>query len=383
MDIDILVIGAGIAGCSLTYRLADKARILVVDAEPQAGYHATGRSAAMYMASYGTPTIRALTRASRAFFESPPAGFTEQPLLAPRGLLYLVNKDQVAFKEESLAQMLASGAQVVEMTPEQIQADVPCVRVDRLHGGVYEAGAMDIDVDALLQGFVRGARQQGAQFRYAVTVSQANYYADGWHVRLSDGTTVKATIVVNAAGAWAPQIGSLFSGVDAGLQPKRRSAFTFTAQYAGEDSPLPAEVFHDWPTIMAIDETFYFKPDAGQLLGSPANADPVVAHDVVAEELDIAHGIDRIITATRLQIRRPNHTWAGLRTFASDNEFVIGWDPDAPKFFWLAGQGGYGIQTAPGASLLACDLLLNKALNERLVAENVDTMTVSPRRFVS
>src|SRR5699024_5642850 len=146
-----------------------------------------------------------------------------------------------------------------------------------------------------------------------VSVTQANYSDDKWHIRLSDGTELTATIVVNAAGAWASQIGRLFSGSDAGLQPKRRSAFTFTAQYADEETPLPVEEFSGWPTVMAIDEAFYFKPDAGQLLGSPANADPVTAHDVVAEELDIAYGIDRITTATRLQIRRPNHTWAGLR----------------------------------------------------------------------
>jgi len=259
MNVDILVIGAGIAGCSLTYRLADKANILVVDTESYAGHHATGRSAAMYIASYGTPTIRALTRASRAFFDAPPKGFTEQPLLGERGLLYLVNKQQIAFKDKTLLEMRASGANLIELSPQEAASKVSCINIDQLHGGLFEADAMDIDVDALLQGFVRGAKQHGAKFHHKVSVIQANYKDDKWHVHLSDGTELTATIVVNAAGAWASQIGSLFSGIDAGLQPKRRSAFTFTAQYANEETPLAVEEFSHWPTVMAIDEAFYFK----------------------------------------------------------------------------------------------------------------------------
>src|SRR5699024_5040174 len=202
---------------------------LVVDTESHAGHHATGRSAAMYIASYGTPTIRALTRASRAFFDAPPEGFTKQPLLGERGLLYLVKKEQIAFKNKTLLEMRASGANLVEVSPQEIASRVSCVQVDPLHGGLFEADAMDIDVDALLQGFIRGAKQNGVKFHHKVSVTQANYSDDKWHIRLSDGTELTATIVVNAAGAWASQIGRLFSGIDAGLQPKRRSAFTFTA----------------------------------------------------------------------------------------------------------------------------------------------------------
>src|SRR5690606_21070041 len=185
------------------------------------------------------------------------------------------------------------------------------------------------------------------------------------------------------AGAWAQQVAQQFGASHVGLQPKRRTAFTFKAIDAQTNEPISPEVFEKWPAVVGIDESFYFKPDAGQLLGSPANADPVDPHDVVAEELDIAMGIDRIMTATTMQIRRPSHTWAGLRSFVSDGDFVIGWDGRAQGFFWLVGQGGYGIQSAPGASLLASNLLLGEPLDASLEAEGVDVSAITPTRFAA
>ncbi|WP_026638711.1 NAD(P)/FAD-dependent oxidoreductase [Bordetella petrii] len=374
---DYLIIGAGMAGASLAYRLRDRGAVMVVERESQAGYHSSGRSAAMFMETYGTPAIRALTRASRRFFESPPDGFSDHPLLGDRGVVYIAHEGQQGLLAETMAQLQATGATIRAMTADDVVGRVPCVRREGLIGAIEEPDAKDIDVHALLQGFLRGARQAGVEFAYNATVQRAARQDDAWLVGLSNGATVAARNVVDAAGAWGEQVAGVFGVAPLGLQPKRRSAFTFKpdaadGQWADSDR---------WPAVVGVDESFYFKPDAGQFLGSPANADPVEPHDVVAEELDVAIGIDRICTATTLTIRRPSHTWAGLRSFLPDGDFAVGWDPDVSGFFWLVGQGGYGIQTAPGASLLAANLILGEPLDPSLQAENIDVSIVSPGRF--
>ncbi|MBO1113595.1 NAD(P)/FAD-dependent oxidoreductase [Bordetella petrii] len=372
---DFLIIGAGIAGASLAYRLRGRGSVLVADMESQAGYHATGRSAAMFMETYGTPTIQALTRASRHFYEHPPEGFCAHPLLAERGVLYIARDGQQHLLAQTHDALTAAGARIRKLSAADVVARVACIRADGLLGAIAEPEAMDVDANAVLQGFLKGARAGGAQFLFNAGVTGAERRAGVWHVQLANGQTARARTVVNAAGAWADRIAGLFGAAPVGLTPKRRSAFTFKAP----DTADPAEVAH-WPAVVGIDESFYFKPDAGQLLGSPANADPVEPHDVVAEELDVALGIDRIETATHLSIRRPTHTWAGLRSFVADGEFVIGHDPRTEGFFWLAGQGGYGIQTSPGASLLAANLLLQDPLDASLQEWRVDPRVVSPAR---
>jgi D-arginine dehydrogenase len=194
-----------------------------------------------------------------------------------------------------------------------------------------------------------------------------------WLVTLADGRSLQARTLVNAAGAWADMVAGLAGVPPTGLEPRRRTAFTFAVP-EGMDA-------HRWPAVIGIDESFYFKPDAGQLLGSPANADPTHPHDVVPEELDVAAGIYHIEEMTRFQIRRPSHTWAGLRSFVPDGDMVIGWDNHVPGFFWLAGQGGYGIQSAAGASLLARQLLRGEPLADELVREKVDVAGLSPARL--
>ncbi|MBV7483917.1 FAD-binding oxidoreductase [Bordetella sp. BOR01] len=373
---DYLIIGAGIAGASLAYRLRDRGSVLVADMESQAGYHTTGRSAAMFMETYGTPTIQALTRASRDFYEHPPAGFCEHALLAERGVLYIAREGQQHLLAQAHDALSAAGARIRKLSAAEVVAQVPCIKAEGLLGAIAEPEAMDVDANAVLQGFVKGARADGTQFLFKAGVVHAERRDGVWQVALANGQTVRARAVVNAAGAWADQMAMLFGAAPVGLTPKRRSAFTFKAPETAD----PAEVAH-WPAVVGIDESYYFKPDAGQLLGSPANADPVEPHDVVAEELDVALGIDRIETATHLSIRRPTHTWAGLRSFVADGEFVIGWDTRTDGFFWLAGQGGYGIQTSPGASLLAANLLLQDPLDASLQQWQVDPRVVSPARF--
>jgi D-arginine dehydrogenase len=318
----------------------------------------------MYMASYGPPQARALTRASRASYAAPAV----VPLLSPRGVLYVAWDGQQALLDE-----LAAQPGTARLDAAETLARVPVLRADGLIGAVAEPDAMDIDVHAALQDWLGVARAHGATLWTGAELASARHDGDRWRLTLADGRAASARVVVDAAGAWADEVARRAGVAPLGLQPKRRSAFTFDA---------PAGVDHrGWPLVCAADERFYFKPDAGQLLGSPCNADPVEPHDVVAEELDVATGIAAIEERTTLAIRRPRHTWAGLRTFAPDGELVIGFDETAPGFFWLAGQGGYGVQSAPGAAMLAESLLLGAPLPPTLAREGVDPAAMAPDRL--
>jgi D-arginine dehydrogenase len=372
-EFDVAIVGAGIAGASLAWQLAGERSVLLLERESQPGYHATGRSAAMFMESYGPPAVRALTRASRAFYEAPPDGFTPAPLLAPRGVLYLATHGQEALLDAMQRTLAASGSVLDRVDADAALARVACLRPEVVHGALYEHGAQDIDVNALHQGFLRGTRARGGELRTGADVIAAQRDNDRWTLRLADGEAVQARTVVDAAGAWADEVAAVFGAAPIGLVPHRRSAFTFKAPDGFDVS--------DWPAVVGADESYYFKPDAGRLLGSPANADPTVPHDVVPEELDIALGIHQIEAVTTLTIRRPASTWAGLRSFVRDGEPVIGWDEHCPGFFWLAGQGGYGIQSAAGAAALAASLLRGAALPPGLVQQGVDVSDLAPQRL--
>ncbi|MFO1224151.1 MAG: FAD-dependent oxidoreductase [Burkholderiaceae bacterium] len=370
---DAVVVGAGIAGASFAHALAPHARVLLLERESQPGMHSTGRSAAMFMASYGPPQVRALTRASRAFYQQPPAGFADTPILSARGALYVGWQGQEAALDAMLRELRATGSVVERIDAAQCLRRVPVLRAEGLVGGVLEADAMDIDVHALHQGFLRGFRRAGGTLWCDAELRSAEPAAGAWDVALADGRRVAARTLVNAAGAWADEVAHRCGAQPLGIEPRRRSAFTFAAP-AGVDA-------RSWPTVADVGERWYFKPDAGALLGSPANADPVAAHDVMPEELDIATGIAAIEAATTLTIRRPARTWAGLRSFAPDGELVIGWDARCNGFFWLAGQGGYGIQSAAGAAELAAALWRGAAIPETLLEQGIDLAALQPLRF--
>ncbi len=374
MVYDYLIVGAGMAGVSLAYRLPRDAQVLILERESHAAYHSTGRSAAMFVETYGTETIRALTVAGNDFFSHPPEGFTDQPILLPRGVLYVGTAEQQDLLDSQYQDWLEQGLDVSRMSAEQALALVPCLDPETLAGALYDGQGQDMDVHALHQGFLKGAQAKGVSLRLDAEVVSAQWDGECWDVQLEgEATRLRTRVLVNAAGAWADTLAQRCGVQALGIQPKRRSAFLF--------SPPEGVDHRQWPAVIDIGEEFYFKPDAGMLLGSPANADDVQAHDVVAEELDVATGIYRIEERTRLRIRRPSHTWAGLRSFAPDGELVIGQDAQCPGFFWLAGQGGYGIQTAAGASLLAASLLQQQELPESLKALNIDPAVVSPARF--
>ncbi len=370
---DFAVIGAGIAGASVAARVAAHGSVVLLEREAQPGYHATGRSAAMFMESYGPPMVRALTRASRAFYLQPPDGFADTPLLARRGALYLALLGQAQALDGLRRELGDSCPGLRQLDRDAVIALVPCLRPEQVHSGLLDTLAMDIDVHALHQGFLRMLRGAGGTLHNKAELTQAVRVVGHWQLRLADGRAVAARTLVNAAGAWADQVGSLCGARAIGLVPHRRSAFTFRPPEGLDVSA--------WPVVSSMDQRWYIKPDAGVLLGSPANADPTVPHDVVPEELDIATGIHHIEAVTTLQIRRPLRSWAGLRSFVPDGELVIGWDPGCDGLFWLAAQGGYGIQSAPAASELAAALLLQRPPPAHLLAHGVLVDAMSPRRL--
>lgn len=372
---DVIVVGAGMAGASVGWQLAQAGqRVLVLERESQPGYHTTGRSAALFEEHYGPEQVQALTRASRAFYEHPPAGFTEHALLHPRGVMYVGTAAQKDLLDAAYNDAVEHSPDAQRLNGEQLRALVPVLN-ESIVDGFVDDGARDIDVNALHQGFLRGMRHAGGALwcEAEVTALQHDASTRNWCVTLADGRTAQATIVVNAAGAWADSLGEMACARAIGLVPARRSAFTFP--------PPEGVTATHWPAVISADESFYFKPDAGQLLGSPANADATYPHDVQPEEEDIAAGIWNIEQATTLQIRRPSHIWAGLRSFVADGEMVIGWDDSVPNFFWVAAQGGYGIQSAAGYSLLARNLLLDEPIDDSLLAQGVKFDALEPARL--
>ena len=377
---DFVIIGAGMAGASTAWQLAQSGgdippSVLVLERESQPGYHTTGRSAALFEEHYGPAQVQALTRASRAFYDAPPAGFVDAPILAPRGVLYVGTAEQKALVDAAFAEAAVHSPHAQRLNAGQLKQQVPCLNTDVLVDGFLDDGARDIDVHGLHQGFIRGLRQRGGDLWCNAEVEDITRVNEQWHIALPKGQSIRAKAIINAAGAWVDAVATMAGAAPIGITPKRRSAFTFGV-------PEGMDATH-WPAIISADEGWYIKPDAGQLLGSPANADPVAPHDVVPEELDIATGIWRIEEATTLQIRRPSHTWAGLRSFVADGELVIGWDASPTPvagFFWVAAQGGYGIQSAAGYSLLARNLLLGEPLDAGLVEQKVNVGVLSPAR---
>lgn len=366
-DTAVLVVGAGIAGASLAAHAASDRPLVLLEAEAQPGWHSTGRSAAMFIESYGPPGVRALTRASRPFFAAAPAGFAEVPLWRARGTLSVAPPG----REAALA-AAAGELGLPRWSAAQVLARVPALRPERVAAGLWDEGAADLDVHALHQGLLRCARAQGARLVTHARVTRIEREGGRW--RVDAGAQVfRAEVLVNAAGAWADELATLAGAPAVGLQPRRRSAFTF-APPAGLDCAA-------WPCVVDIDEQWYFKPEAGVLLASPANADPTVPHDVQPEELDIATGIARLEEATTFSIRRPLRTWAGLRSFVADGEPVVGPDPAAPGFFWLAAQGGYGIQTAPALGALAAAWLAGRPTPGDTLAAGLDEQLVHVARL--
>ena len=369
---DFLIIGGGIAGASVGYWLAPYGRVVLLEREAQPGYHATGRSAALFMESYGTPQVRALTMASRAFLEAPPDGFAEHPVLRRRGAMMVATPSQDAQLAEHWNILRSMTPQARLLDSAGACAMVPVLRPAKVLGATFEPEAADMDVHAIHQGYLRGLRRAGGTVVCHADVTALERTGAVWRVH-AGGQDYEAPVVLNAAGAWADLVATLAGVQRIGLEPRRRSALIF--------EPPEGVNTSDWPMTAGVDEDWYFKPDAGMLLGSPANVDPVAPQDVQPEEMDIALAVHRIEEMTTLQIRRPTRTWAGLRSFVADGDLVGGFDDQAPGFFWVAAQGGYGIQTSPAMGETCAALARGLQVPERIAAFGLTAAMLSPARL--
>ena len=395
---DFILIGAGIAAASTGYFLAPHGRCVMLERESQPGYHSTGRSAAQFIATYGTSQVRALSRASEPFFQHPPEGFASAPLLTPRGLLTVAGPEEMPALREAWAVLQQTSGTGRWLSAEEALAIMPVLRPEKVSAAILEPESYDMDVDAIHQGYLRGYKHAGGELVTDAEVVAIERVGDLWRVRTAAGGAYTAPVLINAAGAWCDVVAGLAGVPPIGLVPKRRSAFTFAAP-AGVDSSR-------WPLTMAADESFYMKPDAGALLASPVNADPTTPQDVQPEELDIALGMHAIETWTTLT-PRPTHTWAGLRSFVADGDLVGGFDAtapgrpkpgahplgaqrqnvgasaSAPGFFWCAAQGGYGIQTSAAMGEACAALARGEPLPAHIANCGLTAQMLSPARLAA
>ena len=334
--------------------------------------HSTGRSAALFSEIYGSAPVRALSRASRDFLYSPPQGFVESPIVRPRGALHIASAAQIA-RLDAFSALPDISPAVQRLCAEETHAACPILRPEHIVAGALEMASADVDVDLLHQGWLRQFRQRGGELRLGAEVVDLNRLGAGWLIRTTLDT-FHAPVVINAAGAWADVVAVMAGVRPLGLQPKRRTALVVAAP-EGQSTDA-------WPMVIDIDEQFYFRPEAGGLLLSPGDETPSDPCDAQPEEWDIAVAIDRVEAATTLEVRRVKRSWAGLRSFVADRSPVVGFAPDAEGFFWLAGQGGYGIQTAPAMGALATALARGEGVPPKLTDAGVTMDSLGPGRDI-
>jgi D-arginine dehydrogenase len=369
---DILIVGGGIAGAGAACELASFASVALLERESQCGYHSTGRSAASFTENYGATMVRRLAIASRPFLQDPPGGFCEHPLLMPRGTLTIARIDQLELLERQLESARMLVPTIVPVEVATVMERVPILRRDYLAGAYLEPHAMELDVNGLHQGFLRMAKARGARIVVNAGVETIERIGERWRVETHAGI-FRAPMIVNAAGAWADTIAEL-AGIDPlGLTPKRRTAFNIPAP--------PGTDIRRWPLVNDVAEEFYFKPDAGQLFVSPADATPSPPMDAYPEDVDVATGVERLERATTMTVERVTRSWAGLRSFAPDASPVAGLDSGTDGFFWLAGQGGFGIKTSPALSRACASLIRERRLPEDLLRLDITAADLSPARF--
>lgn len=355
---DIAIVGAGIAGASLAAAIGSRARVLLVEAEDRPGYHATGRSAAFWTESYGGPGVQPLTTASGAFLQ-------DNGFLSPRGALTIARAGQEAGLEAFAARFATLGVRVEMLGRAALEDRIPGLRPDWTQGAL-EPDCRDIDVAGLHQHYLATAGRAGADLWCSARLAAAIAQAGDWRVVLADGREASSTVLVDAAGAWADTVAGLAGVQPLGILPLRRTIAQLRVAPA-----VPSRL----PLVLDLAEKFYFKPEAGRLWLSPHDETPGPPCDAAPEEIDVATAIARLEDVVDWNVERVEHRWAGLRSFAPDRLPVYGFDPASPRFFWFAGQGGFGIQTAPAAADLAARLLLDEP------GGAVDPRPYAPSRF--
>lgn len=367
LAVDITIIGAGIAGVSAGARLAKNKTVAIVDMESAPAYHSTGRSAAAFAPSYGSPLIRKLTKQCQDFYYSPPDRFSDVDLLRPRPCLHFAVEGQ----EKELAEAKTElGSTTDPVRPEQVIELLPCLKDANFIDGLVSRDGGDLDVDAIMQGFLKQFKANGGKLICDYQVTDLERTGNAWNISGPAGT-ISTEIIINAAGAWADEVAILAGASPIGLQPMRRTALLV--------DPAPVEISPSAPLAVSIDESVYFKPSSDLLLLSPADETPCRPYDAQAEEIDIAIAIDRFLSLTKLTSLKLKSKWAGLRSFTPDRNPVLGFDQSVEGFFWMAGLGGTGIQTAPAMAELTGSLVLNQLIEgqEELL------FAMRPDRFVT
>jgi D-arginine dehydrogenase len=365
MHVDVAVIGGGIAGLSVAAFLSGRTSVVVIEKEPTLGYHATGRSAALYTECYGEEPIRRLTLASKPFFVD-----GAEPFGTPRGVVFLAPRDHLTAVSDFSSTFSPLVPDLEQLSPSQVHALVPVISAKNTAGGVFEPSALDLDVHGIQESYAATVRQHGGQI---ITASEGTAFtqADGmWRIE-SGEHTITADTLVDAAGPWGDRVASKAGVKPLGLTPFKRCVFTF-------DPGLPTA---DWPMVVDMGERWYMKPEGPHLLGSAASEIPEEPSDARHDEHDIALGIMRITEATTLTIRSVKNQWAGLRTFTPDRVPAVGFDPDVPNFFWLVGQGGYGIHTSPALGAMAASLIVGNRIPDRIAAHGITSEMFDPVRF--
>jgi D-arginine dehydrogenase len=366
---DIAIIGAGIAGSSLAAEVAPYASVLLIEAEDQPGLHSTGRSAAFWSETYGGPLIQPLTSASGPLLANPDEDFSDRSLLKRRGAIHIAEGAGLPVLDKLAAEFAGSQIALQRLDRKELEAAIPGLR-EGWTAGLLESSCADIDVAALHSACLRRARRHGAILVTGARLERAQPRPEGWRIQTSGGS-FEARLLVDAAGAWADEVAQMAGVPGLGIQPYRR-----TIAQLRVNPPAPA----DLPLVIDASGRFYFKPEAGgRLWLSPHDESPCAASDCAAEELDVALAIHRLQQVVDWKVERVEHSWAGLRSFAPDRLPVYGFAPGNPDFFWCAGQGGFGIQTAPAAAKMAAALLLGRT-PDPLVA-NIDPAPYSPQRF--
>ena len=370
---DFIIIGGGIAGASAGYELCKKGKVILLERESQPGYHSTGRSAAVFLKSYGLgdPLLHALVTASEDFLTNPPAGFAAHPLLNFRPMIYISPKDQQDKLDDLFHKLSEIGVKVEFLEGPGIGQMMPILAPEYQERVLVEQGVADIDVNALQEGYFSAIKKAGGRIITDAEVTGLSKEDNLWQVTSSAGT-FQAPIVINAAGAWVDEVADLANITPIHIQPQRRTMVVV---------PLAKDHCPDqWPFVYHLTEGFYFKPDAGKILITPGDAHLSPPTDAQPEELDIAYGVHYLEQATTLKVDKIDHSWAGLRNHVADGHPVVGFDPEMQGFFWLAAQGGFGIKTAPAMGRITASLIAGDGLPDDMLALGLTEDQISVKR---
>lgn len=369
---DVAVVGGGIAGASFAYRMAKHRSLVILEREAHVGYHSTGRSAAEFSRQFQTPSTGLLADGSFDFLANPPPGFADVPLLVPRGNLVIAQAERKNLLAAAFREVLETSPETRMLHPDDALSMVPFLRPGYTAAAFYDPANWDMEVDSLLQGYLRQARHDGAEIRTNSPVTTISRDGSGFRLTTVAGE-IQARVIVNAAGAWADGLAQMAGLNPFGIVPHRRTAITVDVPAMYDLATMPG--------VAEVAEDYYFKPESGRLMVSPADATPSDPCDAQPEELDVAYAAHFLEQSTILPVRTIAHKWAGLRSFAPDKRQVVGFDPRDPAFFWLAGQGGSGILTSPALSAWAAGVFLDKCPPQDLMDLGLAADYFSPNRL--